>query len=108
MSPELEEFGDEQLLEAIAYAKKLQVYALSQADDPPTTRFIDAYPKKWDTLPRYDITFFHDLAAVVNEKPVLERDLAMMGLLERIGISKGEPFEPDERTKGRKRFSSWP
>ena len=84
------------LEEAVEYAKGLKVYPLSEAGDPSETRFIDAYPEKWDTLPKYDISFFHELAAVINEEPVQERDLAMMGLLHSIGIRKGEDFKPDE------------
>jgi hypothetical protein len=83
----------------VAYAKTLKVYRLSEASNPPPTKFIDAYPKKWDTLPKYDISFFHDLADSINEEPVLERDLAMMGILSAIGIEKGKPFNPDERTQ---------
>ena len=86
------------LEEAVEYAKNLKVYPLSKADDPPATRFIDAYPKKWDTLPKYDISFFEDLAAAINDEPVQQRDLAMMGLVESLGIKKGEPFKPDEKT----------
>jgi len=44
--------------EQVAYAKALKVYRLSEAANPPATNFIDAYPKKWDTLPKYDISFF--------------------------------------------------
>ncbi|MGB3713032.1 MAG: DUF1254 domain-containing protein [Candidatus Promineifilaceae bacterium] len=85
--------------EQVAYARTLKVYRLSEASNPPPTNFIDAYPKKWDTLPNYDISFFHDLADAINEEPVLERDLAMMGILSAIGIEKGKPFNPDERTQ---------
>ncbi len=87
------------LADQVAYAKTLKVYPLSQADNPPPTNFIDAYPKKWDTLPKYDLSFFEDLADTINEEPVLERDLAMMGMLKSIGIEKGKPFDPDERTQ---------
>jgi hypothetical protein len=83
----------------VAYAKTLKVYHLSEASNPPETNFVDAYPKKWDTLPKYDITFFSDMAATINEEPVLERDLAMMGILSSIGIEKGKPFNPDARTQ---------
>ena len=82
-----------------AYARMLKVYRLSEASNPPSTHFIDAYPKKWATLPKYDISYFHDLADSINEEPVLERDLAMMGILSAIGIEKGKPFNPDERTQ---------
>jgi hypothetical protein len=83
----------------VAYAKTLKVYRLSKAANPPQTNFIDAYPKKWDTLPKYDISFFRDLAETIKEEPVLERDLAMMAMLHSIGIEKGKPFDPDEKTK---------
>ena len=83
----------------VAYAKTLKVYHLSEAANPPETNFVDAYPKKWNTLPQYDISFFYDMAATINEEPVLERDLAMLGILSYIGIEKGKPFNPDARTK---------
>lgn len=83
----------------VAYAKTLKVYPLSQASNPPETNFVDAYPNKWDTLPKYDISFFYDMAGTINEEPVLERDLAMMGILSAIGIEKGKAFNPDARTK---------
>ncbi len=83
--------------EAVAYAQTLKTYKLAEAVDPPDTRFIDAYPKTWNTLPTYDASYFGDLAAVVLEEPVQERDKAMMGLLESLGIEKGKPFAPDAR-----------
>lgn len=83
------------LEEAVEYAKRLRTYPLSKADDPPPTNFIDGYPKTYNTLPVYDMTFFQDINTVVQNEPVLERDKAMMGLLAGIGIEKGKPFEPD-------------
>ena len=83
------------LADVVGYAQTLRTYKLSEAANPPKTRFIDAYPKTWNTLPVYDITYFHDLATVINNEPVLERDKAMMGLLAGIGIEKGKPFNPD-------------
>jgi len=79
---------------AVAYAKRLKVYPLSKADNPPATKFIDAYPRKYNTLPVYDRTYFEDVNAVVREEPVQTRDKAMMGLLAGIGIEKGKPFKP--------------
>jgi len=82
-----------------AYAKSLKVYRLSEAANPPETTFIDAYPKKWNTLPVYDFSYFTDLDAVIQREPVLERDKAMMALLAGIGMEKGKPFNPDAETK---------
>ncbi len=81
-----------------AYARTLKTYRLSQAANPPATRFVDAFPKKWDTLPRYDLTYFEDLNAVIQREPLLERDKAMMALLAGIGIERGREFKPDAET----------
>ena len=82
-----------------AYAQLLKCYPLSKAANPPATTFIDAYPKKWNTLPVYDMTFFTDLDAVIQREPVLERDKAMMALLAGIGMEKGKAFKPDAATE---------
>lgn len=82
------------LEEAVAYAKTLRAYSLKDAANPPAGRYIDAYPHTWDTLPAYDETYFELLAEVINDEPVLERDLAMMDQLWSIGIRKGQSFKP--------------
>ena len=81
------------LEEAVAYSKTLKVYPLVQASNPET-RYVDAYPKAWKTLPVYDATFFRDLAQVVKDEPAQTKDAAMFGLLASIGIEKGKPFDP--------------
>ena len=77
----------------VAYSQTLKVYPLAEASNPQT-KYIDAYPKPWKTLPVYDLTYFRDLAAVVNDEPAQERDAVMLGLLATIGIEKGKPFNP--------------
>jgi len=84
--------------DGVAYRKTLKVFALSDAANPPPTRFVDAYPKPWHTLPVYDLTFFKDIAAVVNDEPAQAKDAAMLGLLASIGIEKGKPFDPTGET----------
>jgi hypothetical protein len=84
--------------QAVEYAKLLKAYSLSVAKNPPPGRYIDAFPKAWDTLPKYDITYFENLATVVNEEPVQQKDLSMMGMLSSIGIEKGKRFTPDGDT----------
>ena len=84
------------LEEGVAYSKRLKAYPLASPDK--IGRYIDAFPKKWDTLPKYDISFFQDLATVVDEEPVQAKDLAMMGMLSSIGIKKGSSFKPNEQT----------
>ncbi|NOD99050.1 DUF1214 domain-containing protein [Ruegeria sp. HKCCD6228] len=82
-----------------AYAQTLRVYALSDADNPPATRFIDVKENPINTLPVYDMTFFTDLNAVIQREPVLEQDKVMMAMLASLGIVRGHPFEPDEETQ---------
>lgn len=81
--------------EGVKYSQLLKAYPLSQAGNPTPNRYIDAYPKSWDTLVKFDKSYFEDLATVVNEEPVQEKDLVMMGMLPSIGIQKGQPFNPD-------------
>jgi hypothetical protein len=80
---------------AIALLKKLRVYQLSKAADPPDQRFIDASGKVWDGIPRMDESFYAVLAKMVSEEPVIPRDLAMMNMLLSLGIEKGKEFKPD-------------
>ena len=37
--------------------------------------------------------------AIINAGPIRERDKVMMGMLKSIGIEKGKPYKPDEKTK---------
>ena len=83
---------------AIALLKKLRMYPLAQAASSPEQRFIDASGKLWDGIPRMDESFYAVLAKMVNEEPVLPRDLAMMNMLRSIGIEKGKEFKPDAAT----------
>lgn len=80
---------------AVALLKKLRVYPQSKAGSPPEQRFIDASGKVWDGIPRMDESFYAVLAKMVNEEPVIPRDLAMMNMLLSLGIEKGKEFKPD-------------
>jgi len=82
-----------------AYAKELQIYNLAEADNPPPTRHIDAFPNKYGSLPTYDLSFFQDIFDVISREPTRPQDKAMMGLLAGIGIEKGKPFNPTEDQK---------
>src|SRR5271165_7304953 len=83
--------------DAHSYAQQMKVYSLADAGAPKPTRFIDGYPKPYHSLPVYDASWFRELAAMVNEEPVRERDKVMMGMLASIGIERGKKFEPDAK-----------
>jgi hypothetical protein len=85
--------------EAHIYAQQMKVYPLADASAPKPTRFVDGYPKPFHSLPVYDASWFRELAAMVNEEPVRERDKVMMGMLASIGIERGKKFDPDAKTQ---------
>jgi len=80
--------------------KQLQIYPLSQANNPPEQKFIDlkgqslklSYPTTngfWE--------FLHKVYS--NEKNVRDEDKNLIGLMHTIGIIPGQPFEPSEHSK---------
>ena len=85
--------GQGTLADGVASSKTMKVYPLAQASNPQT-KYVDAYPKSWKTLPIYDLTYFRDLAAAVNDEPAQEKEAVMLGYLASIGIEKGKPFNP--------------
>jgi hypothetical protein len=83
------------IAKAVAYGKRLKVYPLSQAADPPETRFTDAKDVLYDSTIPYDVRFFQSLDRIVQTEPWQTRDKAMIDQLRTIGIEKGKPFSPD-------------
>ena len=84
---------------AVAYAKRIKVYPLSQAANPPATAFIDASDVVFEANIPYDSRFFDSLNRMVQREPWLTRDKAMIDTLRTIGIEKGKPFQPDGTTR---------
>jgi hypothetical protein len=91
--------SDADVAKAVAYSKRTKLYLLSQAVDPPITKFIDASGVSFDSTIRYDLSFFESLNQMVQAEPWLERDKAMIDQLKTIGIERGKPFNPDTKTK---------
>ena len=86
------------IAKSLTYAKRLKVYPLSRAANPPETRFTDAKDVLYDSTIPYDLRFFQSLDRIVQTEPWLTRDKAMIDQLKSIGIEKGKPFTPDART----------
>lgn len=82
---------------AVEHGKRVKVYPLG--GDSESTVFVDAYDKPFDATIPYDVTFFESLDHFVQAEPWLTRDKAMIDVLKTIGIEKGKPFKPDEKTK---------
>jgi hypothetical protein len=84
---------------AVAYGKRIKLYPLSQAANPPETVFLDAAGTVFNSTIPYDLRFFESLDRFVQSEPWLTRDKAMIDPLKSIGIEKGKAFRPDETTK---------
>ena len=90
------ENGD--LRPAIENAKKgFRVYPLALKSDPPPMRFVNISGKFFNTIHANDVSFFEEVAHVVEEEPLEATDPETRGLLSAIGIQKGKRFSPDAR-----------
>ena len=87
--------SEEDVAKAVAYGKRIKLYPLSQAANPPSTIFVDAIDAVFDATIPYDRRFFASLDRMVQTEPFLERDKAMIDPLRSVGIHKGKPFTPD-------------
>ena len=94
----LKSHGDADVAASVAYAKRLKIYPLSLASNPPVTVFTDVKDVMFDSTIRYDESFFAGLDRIVQTEPWLGRDRAMIDQLRSIGIEKGKPFSPDANT----------
>ncbi|MBP1882453.1 DUF1254 domain-containing protein [Sinorhizobium mexicanum] len=95
----LESHSDADVAKSVAYAKRVKFYPLSQAANPPETKFTDAQDVYFDSTIRYDASFFQNLDRIVQNEPWLDRDRNMIDKLKSLGIEKGKPFSPDAQTK---------
>jgi hypothetical protein len=94
----LKSHSDEDVAKSVAYGKRIKVYPLSQASNPPPTVFTDAADALFDATIQYDQRFFQNLDRIVQNEPWLQRDRAMIDQLKSIGIEQGKPFNPDTKT----------
>jgi hypothetical protein len=90
--------SDADVAQSIAYGKRVKVYPLAQAANPPATIFTDAKDVDFDSTIRYDASYFQNLNHIVQNEPWLQRDRAMIDKLKSLGIEKGKPFNPDQET----------
>ena len=89
----------ENLAKAAEFVKQIKIYPLAKADNPPKMRFVDLYDVLLEMTPVLDGSIYREIHEMLEEEPVEDQNLAMMGLLARIGIRKGEPYEPDAKTQ---------
>lgn len=65
----------------------------------PTTKFVEASGKSFNTIPPNDFSFFEMINSNVQQEPADSYDPELAGQLAAIGIVKGKPFSPDARMR---------
>lgn len=85
--------------EAVALMKRTRIYPLAKASAPPPMQFINGSDRDIDTLFPDNFRYFELLAMLVQEEPAELFDPLERAQMQAIGIEKGKPFRPDDRTK---------
>ena len=91
--------ADSDVTAAVEYGKRVKLYPLAQATDPPPTTFLDAAGAEFDSTIKYDLSFFETLDAFVQTEPWLPRDKVMIDVLKSLGFKQGTRFAPDDTVK---------
>ena len=79
--------------------KHLKIYQLSEAANPPAMKFANASGVPANFVAPGDYQFWEMLNKVIQEEPSIGSDPTTLGLFASVGITKGQPFAPDERMK---------
>jgi len=82
---------------AVEYGRKVKIYPLAEANNPPETTFVDLIDASFGNTIPYNFHFFEVLNQFVQREPWLQRDLIMIDQLKTIGIEKGKIFQADAR-----------
>jgi hypothetical protein len=85
--------------QAVALMKQIKVYPLAKASAPPPMQFMSGSNQTINTVFPDTLRYFELLAMLVNEEPAELFDPLERWQMQAIGIEKGKPFVPDEKTK---------
>jgi len=79
-------------------APLFNLYSYSQRDKPAPTKVIAATKDYIQAQPR-GLAYWEAVNEIVQRESVEERDRFFYAMLRDLGIGKGKPFQPDERTR---------
>ena len=77
----------------------LNIFPLSQTDNPPPETFHNLSAKQFNTVHANDFEFYEELNEVIQKEPADAFPAELVGAFASIGIKKGQPFKPDARMK---------
>jgi hypothetical protein len=99
LRPVIKDASQESLDKAEAFVRKIRIFPLAKADNPPEVQYVNLYGKMVNAIPTYDASFFERLHGLIQEEAVDEKDHIMMGMLKTLGIEKGVPYKVDPKCK---------
>ena len=99
LRPVIADTSESNLKKAEQFAKQIKIYPLAKAENPPETKYVDGYRKRVHAIMDFDASYFESLHEILQQEYIEEKDLAILGLAESIGIRKGNAFKPDDTTK---------
>ncbi len=70
---------------------------LAPPQPKPETVFIEGSRVSFNTIPPNDFGYWNLIDRLVQDEPAGAGDPEVLGLLDSVGITKGKPFDPDER-----------
>jgi len=74
-----------------------KLYAWSERENPPPTKFIPVAGRPWVSNQPDNLNYWKYLSDLYQPEPVEERDRVMFAMLLPLGIEPGKPFSPDAR-----------
>ena len=92
--------SDADVAKAVAYGKRVKVYPLSQAGNPPATKFVDAIDVVFDSTIPYDLRFFQALDRFVQHEPWIDRDKVMIDSSRQSASRRARRSSPTGSTQG--------
>ncbi|MDN3275328.1 DUF1254 domain-containing protein [Frankia sp. RB7] len=90
---------DDKTDQAVALMKQIKIYPLAKAAAPPAMQFMNGSNQTINTVFPDTLRYFELLAMLVNEEPAELFDPLERWQMQAIGIEKGKPFTPDDKTK---------
>jgi hypothetical protein len=85
--------------QAVSLMKQIKIYPLDQATAPPPMEFMNGSGHDIDTVFPDNFRFFELLAMLVDEEPRDSFGPVQRFQMQAIGIEKGKPFDPDDKTR---------
>ena len=99
LRPIIADASPENLKKVVEFAKTIKIYPLADAASPPKNKSIDIYGKIMEGTPVLDETIFSEINEIIQDEVIEEQNIAMMGLINTIGIQKGKPFAPSDELR---------